>query len=58
MACMLFGSDCSNQLLKDICAVLKQHMEQALEHGEFQMFLQPKMGLRQKCLSGAEALVR
>lgn len=37
---------------------IENHMEQALEHGEFQMFLQPKMDLRQKRLSGAEALVR
>ena len=37
---------------------IENHMEQALEHGEFQMFLQPKMDLRQKCLSSAEALVR
>ena len=37
---------------------IENHMEQALEHGEFQMFLQPKIDLRQKCLSSAEALVR
>ena len=37
---------------------IENHMEQALEHGEFQMFLQPKMDLRHRCLSSAEALVR
>lgn len=37
---------------------IENHMEQALEHGEFQMFLQPKMDLRQNRLGGAEALVR
>ena len=37
---------------------IENRMEWALEHGEFQMFLQPKVDLRQKSLSGAEALVR
>ena len=37
---------------------IENRMEWALEHGEFQMFLQPQMDLRQKSLSGAEALVR
>lgn len=37
---------------------IENRMEQALENGEFQMFLQPKIDLRQKCLGGAEALVR
>lgn len=37
---------------------IENRMEWALEHGEFQMFLQPQMDLRQKRLSGAEALVR
>ena len=33
-------------------------MEHALDSGEFQMFLQPKMDLNRGTLSGAEALVR
>ena len=37
---------------------IENRMEWALEHDEFQMFLQPKMDLRQKSLCGAEALVR
>lgn len=37
---------------------IENRMELALENGEFQMFLQPKMDLHQNCLSGAEALVR
>lgn len=37
---------------------IENRMEWALEHGEFQMFLQPKMDLQKNALSGAEALVR
>lgn len=37
---------------------IENRMEWALEHGEFQMFLQPKMDLHKKSLCGAEALVR
>lgn len=37
---------------------IENRMEWALEHEEFQLFLQPKMDLSQKSLSGAEALVR
>lgn len=37
---------------------IENHMEWALEHGEFQMFLQPKMDLQNHTISGAEALVR
>lgn len=37
---------------------IENRMEWALEHGEFQMFLQPQMDLRQNSLCGAEALVR
>lgn len=37
---------------------IENHMEQALQNGEFQMYLQPKVDLTQKTLSGAEALVR
>lgn len=37
---------------------IESHMEHALDSGEFQMFLQPKMDLNRGTLSGAEALVR
>lgn len=37
---------------------IENHMERALQDGEFQMFLQPKVDLAQGSLSGAEALVR
>lgn len=37
---------------------IENRMEWALEHGEFQMFLQPKMDLRKNTIIGAEALVR
>lgn len=37
---------------------IESSMERALENGEFQMYLQPKMDLRQNCVIGAEALVR
>ena len=39
-------------------AFIENRMEYALESGEFQMFLQPKMDLNRGTLSGAEALVR
>lgn len=37
---------------------IENHMEAALQNGEFQMYLQPKMDLQSGKLSGAEALVR
>lgn len=37
---------------------LSDHMETALEHGEFRMFLQAKYGLATNTIVGAEALVR
>lgn len=37
---------------------VESHMNQALENGEFKMYLQPKFDLRTGRLSGAEALVR
>ncbi len=37
---------------------LDSHMNQALLDGEFRLFLQPKMNLRNHSLGGAEALVR
>lgn len=37
---------------------VESHMHTALEHGEFHLYLQPKMDLNEGCLHGAEALVR
>lgn len=37
---------------------IETHMHQALEKGEFRLYLQPKMRLKDKKLAGAEALVR
>lgn len=37
---------------------IESHMNQALTDGEFKLFLQPKMNLRDHSLGGAEALVR
>lgn len=37
---------------------IESHMHQALEDGEFRLFLQPQKDLRTGVLSGAEALVR
>ena len=37
---------------------VESHMHQALQNGEFQLFLQPKIDLRTNALGGAEALVR
>ena len=37
---------------------IENRMEWALEHNEFQMFLQPKMDLYKNTICGAEALVR
>lgn len=37
---------------------VETHMHQALENGEFRLFLQPKINLKTGKLSGAEALVR
>ena len=37
---------------------IESHMNQALEAGEFKMYLQPKFNLRTGNLAGAEALVR
>ena len=37
---------------------IENRMEWALEHGEFQMYFQPKMDLQNHTISGAEALVR
>ncbi len=37
---------------------IESHMHQALENGEFRLFLQPKVNLRDGSLAGAEALVR
>lgn len=38
--------------------LVEDEMEQALENGEFAMFLQPKYSISQNCIVGAEALVR
>ncbi|MBR6329656.1 MAG: EAL domain-containing protein [Lachnospiraceae bacterium] len=37
---------------------IEASMETAMEHGEFKVFLQPKMDVQKNCLAGAEALVR
>lgn len=37
---------------------IRSHMHQALEQGEFQLYLQPKIRLSDHTLGGAEALVR
>ena len=37
---------------------IESHMQAALEQGEFQLYLQPKMNLHTSRLEGAEALVR
>ncbi|MEG0864443.1 MAG: GGDEF domain-containing protein [Clostridia bacterium] len=37
---------------------IENHMEQALENGEFEMYLQPKYELEHQTIGGAEALVR
>lgn len=37
---------------------IENHMEQALAEGDFQLFLQPKIRLKDGTLGGAEALVR
>lgn len=37
---------------------IESHMQLALDSGEFQMFLQPKISLQDRSLAGAEALVR
>ena len=37
---------------------IESHMHQALEDGEFHLYLQPKVNLRTDTLAGAEALVR
>jgi EAL domain-containing protein (putative c-di-GMP-specific phosphodiesterase class I) len=34
------------------------HMQQALEHGEFELYFQPKVNLRSNAVVGAEALIR
>ena len=37
---------------------IESHMHQALENGEFRLYLQPKINLKDGSLAGAEALVR
>lgn len=37
---------------------IENHMEQALENGEFEMYLQPKYELEHQTIGGAEALAR
>lgn len=37
---------------------IDNHMEVALENGEFSVYLQPKISLKDNCVAGAEALVR
>ena len=37
---------------------IESHMHQALENGEFRLYLQPKIDLKDGSLAGAEALVR
>lgn len=37
---------------------IESHMNQALKNGEFRLFLQPKIDLKQGVIGGAEALVR
>ena len=37
---------------------VESHMHQALQNGEFKLYLQPKMDLKRGVLGGAEALVR
>jgi diguanylate cyclase (GGDEF)-like protein len=55
-ACKFFNSSMKLKLLKE--AEITNSMEQALKNGEFIVYLQPKIGLSENRLVGAEALVR
>ena len=52
----VFDKDIRHRL--DIEREMANSMHYALEHGEFQVYLQPKVYLQDEALSGAEALVR
>ncbi|MDF2587391.1 MAG: diguanylate cyclase/phosphodiesterase [Anaerocolumna sp.] len=54
--CKFFNSSMKLKLLKE--AEITNSMEQALKNGEFIVYLQPKIGLSENKLVGAEALVR
>lgn len=54
--CMFYSRDLTETLRRE--QELAGRFEQALESGEFQIFLQPKVRLKDRCIGGAEALVR
>lgn len=55
-ACQFFDDKMKIQLKKE--AEITNSMEQALKNGEFVVYLQPKVGLKDNKMVGAEALVR
>lgn len=54
--CKFFDSSMKEKLQRE--SDITKNMEQALKNGEFVVYLQPKMGLSESKLVGAEALVR
>lgn len=54
--CVFYSRDLTETLRRE--QELAGRFEQALENGEFQIFLQPKVRLKDRCVGGAEALVR
>lgn len=55
-ACIYYSDCIRDHMLKE--KNMENHMRWALEHGEFVVYLQPKIALGTSMVSGAEALVR
>lgn len=54
--CAFYNDEMEAEIRKE--QMIISNMQSALENGEFQIYLQPKMNLKSEKISGAEALVR
>lgn len=52
----VYDSNLKQRQLRSV--MIESHMQEALEAGEFEVFLQPKYNIQKQCISGAEALIR
>lgn len=56
LPCVIYTDNLRQTMLTE--QALENHMEQALQQGEFEVYLQPKYDIRESRVSAAEALVR
>ncbi|MSS64445.1 bifunctional diguanylate cyclase/phosphodiesterase [Velocimicrobium porci] len=55
-ACQFYNESMTQKIRKEV--EITNCMEEALQNGEFVVYLQPKIGLKNDSLAGAEALIR